>query len=137
MLPLEIIIRIAIKNAAAWHALLAIPNFGRFTLLKYGKRLANKAFGHIYIDEDISIYYMNGKIHRDDLPAMIYSDGSECWYLNDNLHRDGGPAINYANGYQAWYNNGALHREDGPAVIYENGKEMWYLNNKIYAINFN
>jgi len=28
-------------------------------------------------------WYLNGKIHREDGPAVEYADGTKCWYLND------------------------------------------------------
>ena len=56
------------------------------------------------------------------------ANGSKHWYLNGKLHREDGPAIEYPNGDKRWYLNGKLHREDGPAVEYANGNKYWYLN---------
>jgi predicted ATP-binding protein involved in virulence len=55
-------------------------------------------------------YNKDEKLHRDnDLPAVIYSDGSKFWYQNGERHRDNNlPAIINANGYQAWYKNGVF-----------------------------
>jgi hypothetical protein len=58
----------------------------------------------------------------------IDSDGSKHWYLNGKLHRQDGPAIEYPNGTKYWYLNNKLHREDGPAVEYASGHKEWYLN---------
>ena len=44
------------------------------------------------------------------------ANGDKSWYLNGKLHREDGPAIERANGDKSWYLNGKLHREDGPAV---------------------
>jgi hypothetical protein len=30
-----------------------------------------------------SFYYLNGKMHREDGPAVEYANGNKCWYLND------------------------------------------------------
>ena len=57
----------------------------------------------------------------------------EIEYLNEEgkLHREDGPALIWGNGSsQAWYQNGILHREDGPAIIYADGVQEWYLNGK-------
>ena len=42
------------------------------------------------IDYTVKVYsngtkywYLNGKRHREDGPAIEYGDGSKCWYLND------------------------------------------------------
>jgi hypothetical protein len=58
--------------------------------------------------------------------------GNKWWKLNGELHREDGPAIEYTNGYKAWYLNGKLHREDGPAISYPSGIKHWCLNGKYY-----
>jgi hypothetical protein len=52
------------------------------------------------------------------------------WYLNGKLHRDDGPAIECANGDKAWYLNDKRHRDDGPAIEWANDNKYWYLNGK-------
>ena len=56
--------------------------------------------------------------------------GDKSWYLNGKCHREDGPAIEYADGNKIWYLNGERHREDGPAVEYANGHKEWWLNGK-------
>lgn len=51
---------------------------------------------------DIQTWWINGKKHRNDGPAVIYADGGEEWLLNGEFHRDNGPAINYVNGDHSW-----------------------------------
>jgi len=75
-------------------------------------------------------WYLNGKLHREDGPAVEWIDGHKYWYLNGKCHREDGPAIEWANGSKEWYLNGKHHREDGPAVELTNGDKGWYLNNK-------
>ena len=72
-------------------------------------------------------WYLNGKRHREDGPAVKYANGDKCWYLNGERHREDGPAFEYANGTKAWYLNGELHREGGPAVERTSGRKSWYL----------
>ena len=74
-------------------------------------------------------WYLNGKRHREDGPAIEYTDGDKHWYKNGKLHRTDGPAIEYADGAKYWYINGLLHRTDGPAVI-SFGTQEWYINGK-------
>ena len=76
------------------------------------------------------IWYLNGKYHREDGPAVEWADGTKFWYLNDKLHREDGPAVEYADGSKSWFLNGLRHREDGPAIEYANGDKEWYLNGK-------
>lgn len=93
-------------------------------------------------------WYKNGKLHRDDGPA-IDGENEKIWYRDGSLHRDNGPAIErsgekhwYKNGkkhrldgpaienfeYKCWYVNDKLHREDGPAIEYYNGTKCWFLD---------
>jgi len=50
------------------------------------------------------------------------------WYRHGILHREDGPAIEYTDGKKSWWINGKLHREDGPAVEWGDGKIEWLLN---------
>ena len=78
-------------------------------------------------------WYLNGKRHREDGPAVIWPDRSQSWYLDGNLHREDGPAIVYAGGSQFWYLNGKFHREGGPAIVYADGSQFWYLDGVKYT----
>jgi hypothetical protein len=82
--------------------------------------------------DDSKYWYLNGKWHRIDGPAVEDADGTKVWYLNGKLHREDGPAIEWANGSREWWLNGKRHREDGPAVELANGAKAWYLNGKKY-----
>ena len=48
--------------------------------------------------------------------VKVYADGTKYWYLNGKRHREDGPAVECADGHKEWYLNGKRHREDGPAV---------------------
>ena len=58
----------------------------------------------------------------------VYDTGTQFWYFNGKLHREDGPAVIWYDGTQKWYKNGKLHREDGPAAIWGNGTTWWCLN---------
>ena len=96
-------------------------------------QLYDEVFGatgsnELYIDGDgDKCWYINGKRHRKDGPAIEYSDGSKHWFLNGDLHREDGPAVDFA-AHKSWYLNGKRHRKDGPAIEYANGYKSWYLN---------
>jgi hypothetical protein len=54
-------------------------------------------------------------------------NGNKFWTLpNGKLHRENGPAVEFTNGDKYWYINGEKHREDGPAVEWDNGDKLWY-----------
>jgi hypothetical protein len=41
-----------------------------------------------YSDDNICFlaeWFLNGKLHREDGPAIEYGDGQKSWYLNDKL----------------------------------------------------
>jgi len=66
-------------------------------------------------------------------PTMtVNRDGTKIWRLDGKLHREDGPAIEGANGGKEWWLHGGLHREDGPAVEYATGRKGWYLNSNRY-----
>jgi antitoxin component YwqK of YwqJK toxin-antitoxin module len=72
---------------------------------------------YLIIDEKDQAFYINGLLHREvDKPAKIETTdiGSiSYWYINGKLHRNNQPAIVYSNGYgEAYYRNGELHSYD-------------------------
>jgi len=80
----------------------------------------------IDIENNYAAYWINGKLHRDDGPAVIDKNKKQ-WFINGVRHRDDGPAISYPDiGYYIYIRHGLLHRnkDDGPA---------WYstLHNKL------
>lgn len=78
-------------------------------------------------------YDDNGRLHREDGPAIEYEDGEE-WYIDGVLHRVDGPAIIYEGEYKAWWFNGKRHRLDGPAVEFDDdNKEWWFDGRRIYC----
>ena len=74
-------------------------------------------------------WWLNGKLHREDGPAIEYGSHKE-WWLNNERHREDGPAIEWANGDKYWYSKGNLHREDGPAYEGADGTKEWWLSGK-------
>jgi hypothetical protein len=55
-------------------------------------------------------------------------DKSKHWFVNGLMHREGGPAVIYANGAKEWWINNKRHREDGPAIEDPFNSNHWYLN---------
>jgi hypothetical protein len=78
----------------------------------------------------IKWYNENNEFHREDGPAVVWSNGDKFWYLNDKRHREDGPAIEFSGGNTSWWLNGKLHREDGPAIEFSAGDKRWFINNK-------
>ena len=83
----------------------------------------------VKVYNDRTEWFLNGKLHREDGPAVEWNSGDKEWFLNGQRHREDGPAAEYANG-KFWYLNDQQHREDGPAAEYADGCKFWYLNGK-------
>jgi hypothetical protein len=82
-------------------------------------------------------WYRHGKRHRDsDQPALILThqskDKRKEWWVNGQLHRTEGPAIIWENGREKWFCQGKCHRIGGPAIKYEFGGEEWWLHNQLH-----
>ena len=60
--------------------------------------------------------------------VKVYDCGTKEWFLSGKRHREDGPAIEYADGTKMWFLNGERHREDGPAIEWADGDKSWYLN---------
>ena len=66
--------------------------------------------------------------------VKVNSNGDKRWFLNGKLHREDGPAVEHADGDKLWFLNGKIHREDGPAVECTDGTKYWYLNGKLIIV---
>lgn len=87
--------------------------------------------------EDKTEYYNeNGRLHREDGPAIEYNNGSEAWLKNGLYHRIGGPAVTSTVGgaiTKYYWLNGKRHREDGPAFECIGGHKEYWFNNRKYS----
>lgn len=70
------------------------------------------------------------KIFEDGIEYDIkeYFNGNKYWRYKGYIHRENGPAIEWSNKYKAWYKHGKCHREDGPAVIFDSGNIEYWLH---------
>ena len=69
------------------------------------------------------------RIKLEELLGQI----NKHWFINGKRHREDGPAVEFSNGDKHWYLNSELHREDGPAVEWASGKKEWYLYGKWHS----
>jgi hypothetical protein len=63
---------------------------------------------------------------------IISRNGTKLYYLNDKYHREDGPALEYSDGSRYYFANGKLHREDGPAIEYPNGNKSYWINDIVF-----
>ena len=77
-------------------------------------------------------------VNNKEYYQTIYVDkyGNKKYYLNGKLHREDDPAVEYANGDKYWYKNGKRHREDGPAIDWFLSSNHHYLNGVYYTKKF-
>jgi hypothetical protein len=66
---------------------------------------------------------MNGAVE------VAFSDDTTAWYLDGRLHRDEGPAVEIG-AFRSWYRHGRNHRDDGPAIEWPDGRQQWMVNGK-------
>jgi len=85
-------------------------------------------------DKGTKSWYLDGKLHCTDGPAIEGAYGTKEWYLDGKLHRIDGPAIEGAYGTKEWYLDGKLHRVDGPAIECADGTKLWYLNDGFFVV---
>jgi hypothetical protein len=62
-----------------------------------------------------------------------YPNGTRFWFLNGKHHREDGPAIEWNDGDKHWYLYDKLHRTDGPAIESFDGKKHWFINGVEYS----
>jgi len=65
--------------------------------------------------------------------CQIDYKGNKWWWTNTlprELHREDGPAVEFTDGAKMWYSYGKIHRLDGPAIEHTDGSKSWYFNHK-------
>jgi hypothetical protein len=78
----------------------------------------------------------DGKLHRDDGPAIEYQDGAADWFHHGALTKKlypTGTVVFYrdiADGFEEDERLVVKHRVDGPAVIRWEGLELWFVEDK-------
>jgi hypothetical protein len=75
-----------------------------------------------------NMWLLQKRLSRDS--KIMTNDGNKSWFLNGKLHREDGPAVEWNDGSKFWYLNNKRHREDGPAIEWADGDKCWYLNNE-------
>jgi hypothetical protein len=76
---------------------------------------------------DIFWYDDARRFHRENGPAIIWSNGDIEYYQHGEFHREDGPAVMFDNGDNWYYQHGKLHRLDGPAIEGHKLKK-WLIN---------
>lgn len=59
---------------------------------------------------------------------IITTEGHKMYYKDADcsiLHREDGPAIEFTQGHKSWYQDNLRHRVDGPAIEWGNETSYW------------
>jgi hypothetical protein len=80
------------------------------------------------------IFFENdlGELHRVDGPAFI-SRKLRAWYREGLWHREDGPALIFSDGSCVYYRHGLRHRVDGPAVDMASGHQEWWIDGELVS----
>lgn len=104
--------------------------------LEDANQKSNKFNKYVFIDpQGIICWILNGKLHRDDGPALRIIDKYSMWFKHGKRHRIDGPAVEYDNGTRIWCFNGEIHRENLPAYISKDAI-MWVEHGKTIKIEY-
>lgn len=66
-----------------------------------------------------ALWYTNGKLHRDNHPAVIIPEYIKIWCEDATIHRVGAPAVIGTDGTEMWVLNGKFHRDDSGTTLYD------------------
>ena len=59
----------------------------------------------------------------------VLANGTKEWFIDGKFHRIDGPAIEWSNGTKQWWLDGRRHRIDGPAFEWaNNNNKQWWLD---------
>lgn len=80
----------------------------------------------------MTICYYDDKeqYHREDGPAVIWSDSEEMWCLHGKIHRTNGPAFIEPGCIEYWINDCQIFNSDDISLIDGNPENILYLKLK-------
>lgn len=66
----------------------------------------------------------------------VFDDGTPGvkYYLNGVLHREDGPAVIWRNGTKHWLIHGKSHRSDGPCTEWSDGEKRYSFYSERYSL---
>tara|TARA_R100001510_G_C7603984_1_gene169711 strand:- start:359 stop:673 length:315 start_codon:yes stop_codon:yes gene_type:complete len=89
------------------------------------------------VDEYGAKYWrINGKLHRENGPAIERANGTKEWYLHDKLHREDGPAHEHASGFKAWWLHGQLTHPEQIVDLHLSRGTFCYYNEETDMLHF-
>ena len=128
-LPIELVTIIAVDTFELFVTLLRVNTIGQRLCAEYPQLVAKKKFINTFIDTFGTRTYLNNKLHSfNDQPAVMFNSHGKKWYRHGKLHRRNLPAVIYPSS-EYWYWNGLRHRDnDLPAFECTFGTKEWYVH---------
>jgi hypothetical protein len=76
-------------------------------------------------------YYNLSYKEREKFVGIVKDHNGAIFYYKDGyFHREDGPAIIYSEKHKTWYFEGLLHNLNGPAKIWPDGREEYFIHGK-------
>ncbi len=91
-----------------------------------------KSIKHVTDMGTIRWISLDGELHRENGPAIVWMSRHNEWYLYGKRHRENGPAF-IGSSHKAWYKHGVRHRLDGPAIERGDGSKVWFIDGTQYT----
>lgn len=139
-LPLEILVAIGRVDPHSWRALLAVPDFARWTMTSH----ARQTLRDFLVCETIGTctrYWLAGRLHNfDDLPAVTWTDNCFYSFVDNDFVKENNTEMNMGPGSEhggsAWFRHGIDWRaNDLPNVIHNNCYYEWTKNSESHREN--
>lgn len=111
--------------------------FNRFLKVEVLGKVITEPYSNKYVTNKIKIISIlsEEEINLLTTGLFIQEGVKKEWLVNGKLHKEDGPAVEYESGQKEWWTDGLLHREDGPAIEYADGRKEWYWHGWIRQIN--
>ena len=89
------------------------PSYERITLQEWDQLTDLSGYYHVIYNDKFEFYYVNGRYHRKDGPAVIEHGVREVWFEFGRMHSSCGPAVTWNDGRKEyWLNNVRLSRNE-------------------------
>jgi len=106
---------------------------GTCKTLRYGGVEHYRGSQLFKIELPADMHYAKGQLLAIQYPDGFSYPAACVIYLHDGkLHREDGPAVVSADGHREWFQHGERHNLDGPVVIGADGIRQWSHDRKAY-----
>ena len=101
----------------------------RFNQIKDGYVWVRFVYNAIQ-DQEIIFHSIDGIEKTYNGKCVCIYEKAVCYVVDGKIHRENEPAMIHVTGTKEYYNNGKRHRVTGPAVVFFDGAEHYYIDGK-------